>query len=169
MRTLTENELQELRHLFTYHPATEENKIAYEAITRAAEQFARTILEHGVPGPFRDLAFTDVIRARMLVNANRMRRGVGAKAPGQVRDDMGESWVRCDSIVFEPEPEGFDKGPVKFEIVDGGYMVYYDLYRGSEFRGSSFRFYPLPPRIDARSRLLHAARIRRAVRGFSGE
>lgn len=65
--------------------------------------------------------------------------------------------------------EGFDKGPVEFQIAHGGYMVSYDLYKGGEFMGSSFRFYRLPSRIDARSRLLQADRIRRTYRANRGE
>lgn len=59
-----------LTDLFTYHPPTEEQKLAYQEIRDTALLLARTITAQCPPGPDRSAAIRLVREAVMTANAS---------------------------------------------------------------------------------------------------
>lgn len=58
-----------LEELFTYHPPTEAQKLAYGSIRDSAKELARSILANCPPGPDRTAALRKVREAVMTANA----------------------------------------------------------------------------------------------------
>ena len=62
-------DLTTLDQLFTYHPPIGTQAERYAEISKAAKEFARTVILNAPEGPDRDAAVSKIIEARMLANA----------------------------------------------------------------------------------------------------
>lgn len=62
--------LENLTELFTYHAPTEVDKLAYDKINKAAQEFARVVLETCPECADRSAAIRLVREARMVANAS---------------------------------------------------------------------------------------------------
>lgn len=75
MENLTKEQAAQLHDLFSYHPATEEDKVAYNAVNDAAEHFAQTILEVCPRSADRSAAFRLIQDARGTANRSIANNG----------------------------------------------------------------------------------------------
>lgn len=65
---LTPIEVENLNNHFTFQPASEQTRMRYEAVTSAAKDFARCLLEWCPQNPDRAYALQLVDTARMMAN-----------------------------------------------------------------------------------------------------
>jgi len=68
MKQLTQDQLAELDHAYSYHAATPEQIALYTAINDAAKQFEKTVLESCPPSADRTFAIRQIRDARMTAN-----------------------------------------------------------------------------------------------------
>lgn len=70
-----------LKELFTYHPPTEEQKVAYERIRGSALELAATIVAYCPQGPDATAAIRKVREAVMTANAEIATRNAAGLLP----------------------------------------------------------------------------------------
>lgn len=66
---LTREQIEELDHLFTYHPPTGDQIPRYTAINEAAKAFARVVLENTPRSADQSAAMRLIREARMTANS----------------------------------------------------------------------------------------------------